>query len=150
MSGGHDTERIIARLRDTYPEVEFDFDSPDEVWVLAVPQVDSALENLLDNAARYNTAPDPRVEVSITATDEHARVVIADNGPGIDEAELDAIAAGQETQLEHSSGFELWLAYWVADTSGGDISFEVNGGTTVTMTLDRCRPPWTKRLGAIP
>jgi signal transduction histidine kinase len=66
--------------------------------VLAVPQVDSAPENLLDNAARYNSPPDPCVEVTITTTDEHARVTIADDGPGIDEAELDAIEAGQETQ----------------------------------------------------
>jgi K+-sensing histidine kinase KdpD len=33
--------------------------------VLAVSQVDSALKNLLDNAARYNTPPDPRVEVTL-------------------------------------------------------------------------------------
>jgi signal transduction histidine kinase len=138
---GRDTERIVARLRDRFPETEFDLDCPDELWVSAVPQVDSALENLLDNAARYNSPPDPRVEVTITTTDEHARVTIADNGPGIDEAELDAIEAGRETQLEHSSGFGLWLAYWVVDSSGGDISFETDDGTTVTMTFDRNRPP---------
>lgn len=45
--------------------------------------------------------------MSLTATDGHVRVVVTDNGAGIDKAELDAIEASQETQPEHSSGFGL-------------------------------------------
>jgi PAS domain S-box-containing protein len=134
---GPTVEHIVARLRDRYPDVTFEVDCPDQLWLLTVPQIDSALENLLDNAARYNAGPDPRVEVSAGATDGSVRVVIADNGPGIDEAELDAIEAGEETQLEHSSGFGLWLAYWVVDSSGGSITFESDDGTTVTLVFER-------------
>jgi signal transduction histidine kinase len=134
-------EHIVTRLRRRYPDVEFDIDCPDDLWMLTVTQVDSAFENLLDNAARYNTGPDPRVEVTATATDGSVRVVVADNGPGIDEAELDAIEAGEETQLEHSSGFGLWLAYWVVDASGGNLDFETGDGTTVTLVFERTDHP---------
>jgi PAS domain S-box-containing protein len=140
---GPTVRRLVTRVRERYPDVEFRVDCPDALWAMTVPQVDTALENLLDNAARYNTGPDPCVEATVTAADGAVRVVIADNGPGIDRAELDAIQAGEETQLEHSSGFGLWLAYWVVDSSGGDIEFETGDGTTVTLVFDRADAPRT-------
>lgn len=138
---GPTVEHIVRRLRERYPDVEFDVDCPDGLWMLTVTQVDDALENLLDNAARYNTGPDPWVEIAVTAADGTVQVVIADNGPGIDSAELDAIEAGEETQLKHSSGFGLWLAYWVVDSSGGDISFETDNGTAVTLVFEQATVP---------
>jgi PAS domain S-box-containing protein len=138
---GPTVEHVVGQLRERYPEVTFDVDCPGQLWLLTVPQVDSAFRNLLDNAARYNSGPDPRVELSATATDGSVRVVIADNGPGIDEAELEAIEAGEETKLEHSSGFGLWLAYWVVDSSGGDITFETGNGTTVTLVFEQATAP---------
>lgn len=143
---GADLNRIVSQLRSRYPDVTVRFDNGESHWVLAVPQVDSAIENLLDNAARYNTASEPWVEITVETTTEQVIVRLSDNGPGIDRTELDAIEAGKETQLTHSSGFGLWLAYWVVDVSDGTIEFEVDDGTRVTLAFDRADRPDTAQL----
>ncbi len=145
---GADLNRIVSQVRKRYPNVTVRFDNGKSIWVLAVPQVDSAIENLLDNAARYNTASEPWVEITVETTPEHVVLRLSDNGPGINQAELDAIEAGKETQLTHSSGFGLWLAYWVVDVSDGTIKFEVDDGTHVTITFDRTDDPATEPLSS--
>lgn len=66
-----------------------------------------------------------------------ARIVVADDGPGIPEHEYAVLSKGTETALEHGSGLGLWLVFWVIDRSGGELAFEDNepSGTVVTMTL---------------
>jgi two-component system sensor histidine kinase RegB len=47
------------------------------------------------------------------------------------------LEAGEETPLEHSTGLDLWLVYWVVALSGGELAFEENDprGTVVTIAL---------------
>ena len=134
---GADVLRIVERLREEYPDVRFELDCSTGVDAMTVPQIEDGLEALIENAAEYNDSDDPRVRISTEVTDEQIQVVIEDNGPGIDEGELEALQAGRETQLKHSSGFGLWLAYWVVETSEGEIDFEVDDGTIVTLTFER-------------
>ena len=70
------------------------------------------------------------------------RVRIADNGPGIPEADVAAIRAGRETELEHASGLGLWLIYWILDGSDGELRFadRESGGSCVELYLPQCRP----------
>lgn len=133
-------EYVVESVEARHPHVEFqtEFESP--AWIQTVPQVDSAFENLLDNAARYNTSDGPYVHVSVDV-DDIVTIRIEDNGPGIDREELHAIQSREETQLEHGSGFGLWLAYWVVEKSGGEIEFESQDGTTVTLTFESVDPP---------
>lgn len=133
---GEDIAFIVERMRERYPAVVFEYEPSSLPTVYAVPQVDSAIENLLDNAAEYNTSDSPVVNIQTEQVDGYLCIHISDNGPGIDPAEIETIEAGEETQLKHSSGFGLWLAYWVVDISGGDISFDIDGGTTVTLEFE--------------
>lgn len=128
---------IVDEMETQHPDVKFETDLSDEAWIVTVPHLDSALENLVDNAARYNTAADPFVRVAAETDETQVRIRIEDNGPGIDREEIRAIESGWETPLEHSSGFGLWLVYWVVDRSDGDISFETNEGTAVTLTFEQ-------------
>lgn len=132
---------LVSTYQEEYPDIEFETDFESRAWIVAVPQIDSAFENLIENAAEYNTSDDPVVLVSSEVDEEQVRIRITDNGPGINEGEIAAVEQEQETQLKHSSGFGLWLVYWVVDKSGGDITFESNGGTTVTLTFERVAPP---------
>lgn len=133
-------ERIVSDLRETYPDVRFDFAGDRAVWVAAVPQVDRAFRNVLDNAARYNTAENPRVQITVEQEDSTVAVNISDNGPGIEYYEIETLRDEQETQLQHGTGLGLWLVYWVVEKSNGSLSFDSNGGTTVTLTFDRGYP----------
>jgi signal transduction histidine kinase len=49
-----------------------------------------AAANLLDNAVKY-TPEGGRIRVSLERFDDEARIVVADNGPGIPEAERDKV-----------------------------------------------------------
>jgi PAS domain S-box-containing protein len=140
-------EEIVAEMQTKHPEVEFETDIDDEAWVVTVSQIDSALENLVDNAARYNNSEEPSVCVRTDVSGDRVTVDIEDNGPGINDDEIETITSGEETQLEHSSGLGLWLVYWVIETSGGDISFETDNGTTVTLSFRRVEPPADERPG---
>ncbi len=127
---------IIAEMREAHPDVTFQTDFAEDAWIITVPQVGEALENLIDNAARYNTNNEPCVCISTSVTEEAVTITIEDNGPGISEEELSVIKRRTETQLEHSSGFGLWLVHWVVEKSGGEAEFDVDDGTKVKLRFD--------------
>jgi len=134
---------LVNDLRATYPRVQFDIKADEQVWIDAVPQVNQAFRNVLDNAARHNSAADPHVRVRVDHDDDQVFVTVTDNGPGIEATEIDSLADEEETQLQHATGLGLWLVYWVVEKSDGDLSFDTGDGTTVTMTFDRASPPAT-------
>jgi signal transduction histidine kinase len=94
--------------------------------------VTTALESALDNAVTY-------AETSVTVAVEERRagvaVTVADDGPGIPESELDSLEAGTESPLEHSTGLGLWQLKWAVFTLDGDLSFDVEDGTTVEFVV---------------
>lgn len=142
----YDVDRHLTRLVETlgsaYPDVAFEKDLAGESRIRAVPQVEYALENVIDNAARYNSPPDPTVHVSTTQTDERITVRVEDNGPGISETEIATLEEGAEGPLRHSSGFGLWLVYWVVLKSEGELSIDAEDGTTVTLEFERATEPF--------
>ncbi|WP_436901456.1 histidine kinase N-terminal 7TM domain-containing protein [Halovenus halobia] len=128
-------EPLLADARERYPEVTFE-GNLDPIEVIAVPQIEQAIENLLDNAARYNTAADPLVTVRAEVDGDHGCLYVTDNGPGIDEAVVSALGESDES-MAAESGFGLWMVYWVIEKSGGDLSFDSTGGPTVSLRFER-------------
>lgn len=100
-----------------------------------------ALRNLLDNACRYGQ----RARISLTADADHARLVIADDGPGIPE---DALARVFDpfVRIETSrsretggTGLGLSIAQGVLRAHGGTITLanRAGGGLEAVVTLPR-------------
>lgn len=129
-------ESVSSELRGTYPEAVFELDLTPETDAVVVPQIDRALQNILDNAVRHNDAEQPVVEITTRMDGDQARISITDNGPGLADHEIETILSGAESALQHTSGFGLWLVYWVANRSNAELSFETNDGTTVELTFD--------------
>ncbi|PSQ47632.1 hypothetical protein BRD19_09035 [Halobacteriales archaeon SW_7_65_23] len=76
--------------------------------------------------------------VTVEAVPNAAEVRIADDGPGLDEAEREVLATGTETPLIHGSGLGLWLVYWIVSRHDGDIETETTSdGTTMTLSVPR-------------
>lgn len=86
----------------------------------------------LENAVRY---AESSITVSITSTGDGYRIAISDDGPGIPAVELESLAAGTETPLQHGRGLGLWQLRWGVDALGGELSFETDDGTTVNIML---------------
>lgn len=86
----------------------------------------------LENAVRY---ADTTVTVAVEPADGGYTVVVSDDGPGIPATELESLAAGTETSLQHGRGLGLWQLKWGIDALGGTLSFETDDGTTVNISL---------------
>lgn len=137
---------IVETTRQAHPDVQLSLTSPPAAaWTTAGPFVTTAVEELVTNAIEHADRPD--LEISITVTVDEVdgrdviRVQVADNGPGIPEAELEPIVRGGETQLTHSTGVGLWLVTWIVEEAGGSIDITSgDDGTTVAVTLPRADP----------
>jgi len=128
---------VVNDIAPAYEEVTFATDLKTDGRITAVPQLEWALENLLENGAEYNDAENPIVTVETERVEENIEIRVTDNGPGIDAAELKAIRDREEAPLKHGSGFGLWLVYWVVHKSDGELEFESSeDGTTVTLRFE--------------
>lgn len=82
---------IAVAPRAAERRIEVDFDSPDRLPArLDMAAFHSVLENLLNNACAY-CPPGARVAVSLRGEGSGLRLVVADNGPGIAEAERERV-----------------------------------------------------------
>ena len=136
----------VMRLRRDHGYATIHTDVEEGAWAEANAFVDSAIENLLDNAVVHNDGTSPTVWVEV-ATEERdgepvVAVRVADDGPGIPPEEVDVLRRGHETSLEHTSGLGLWLVHWIVTESGGSVTFEERDprGSVVEMTLPRTEP----------
>jgi len=131
-------DRIASTVAADWPAVALSVSTPDEVVVTAIPAIESALEELIRNAATHNDHETPRIEVTVTVDDGMADVRIADNGPGMSEFDREVIESGTATEaLTHGSGLGLWLVYWVVKRSNGELGVTEREprGTTLTVSL---------------
>ncbi|KTG08435.1 hypothetical protein AUR64_19230 [Haloprofundus marisrubri] len=128
-------ERTVVDANERFPRVEVRVGAlPTDVRVNAV--LGPALENLVENAAEHNTEPDPYVELDATVSDGWVRLVVTDNGPGIERHERAVLERGTETALEHGSGLGLWLVTWAVGIADGTVEFEENGPSGSVVTVE--------------
>jgi PAS domain S-box-containing protein len=119
---------------------EVTLDLPETLRVDGGSALVAVFEELVSNAIDHNDSTQPRVVVRFDATessDSHAVIEVSDNGPGIEQQELQTILSGRETALQHSSGVGLWLVNWVVERAGGTVTFENGDGCTVSVRLPR-------------
>jgi signal transduction histidine kinase len=131
-------ERCVSAVDEAYPGVRIERRGDDDD-ALVDDVVRPVLSNLVENAAEHNTNDNPRVWLTVQATDETVQLEVADNGPGIDDYERAVLERGTETPLKHGSGLGLWLVKWGTDIAGGDVTFDENSprGSLVTVTVPR-------------
>jgi len=122
-------ESLVARAEKRYPEANIEL-SAQPASIYAVEAIKYGFWELIENACMH-TGEEPTVEIRIQTDHETVIVEIADNGPGLPEDEVQPVVDGKETQLNHSSGLGLWLAKWVIELSGGELTFDSNNGAVV-------------------
>jgi PAS domain S-box-containing protein len=94
---------------------------------------ESALENAFEHAAET-------VTVTVEARSEECRIAIGDDGPGIPADALVPIEAEHETTFQHGTGLGLWQLRWSVNKLNGELSFDTEDGTTVSIAVpDRRR-----------
>jgi signal transduction histidine kinase len=138
-------EGSIERVAPEFPAVTFERDLAGDYHIDASTLLFTALEHVVDNAARHNDAADPRITVAVRADTETVSITVRDNGPGIPDPELTSLDESNERPLEHGSGLGLWVVRWILEMSGGRATFDDadDGGTVVTLTAPRANDPDT-------
>jgi len=121
----------IERARRHAPDVEFAA-ALEPVVVEGVPdRLARAINNLLDNAARHGS----HVRVSTGADG----VIVRDDGPGIDPADLphifDRFYRGAAARGRTGTGLGLAIVRQVAEQHGGSVSAENADGAVFTLRL---------------
>jgi two-component system sensor kinase FixL len=102
-------------------------------------QIQQVLLNLLRNAVEA-MAPGPRRELTVTtgrAADGMVKVVVADTGPGIDQAIRERLFQPFVTSKETGMGVGLSICRSIIDAHGGELWADDNpsGGTVFHFTL---------------
>jgi signal transduction histidine kinase len=99
------------------------------------------LANLLSNAVKYN-APGGAVRVSAQRREGHVEIVVADEGPGLDAAQLARIfqpfqRLGAEKSSVEGAGLGLALSRHLAGAMAGElrVASEPGRGTVLTLIL---------------
>ena len=128
-------EESVQQLRERYPDASVTVDSPETAVAKSLPRVETALWELLDNAAKHG-GDYPSIEVRVKETGGQIQMTVSDDGPGIPEGEREVLEKGSEEQLVHGQGLGLWLAYWVIRNLDGELDIpEDEQGTRVTVRL---------------
>lgn len=124
-------------------EIEIDTDIADGVMVRADSELLSLVwNNLFSNAFKF-TEPGGRVEVSLTATENHAVIKVKDSGcgmsPEVGAHIFEKFYQGDTSHSTQGNGLGLALVKRVIDIVQGEIEVEsaVSKGTTFTVKIRR-------------
>lgn len=137
-------DRVTAHQH-AHPEADISLDRAHGFEAVALPDIKTAIDELLTNAIEHHDSDRPAVQVSVAnpENDDAGSVRIADDGPGIPESERTSLVLDEEIDdLHHGSGLGLALAYWVVRLSDGQITFDENDprGSIITITLPTASP----------
>ena len=131
-------QHAVEGVRADYPDAAIAFDCPEHARAVAVPQLGTAVRELVENGIRHADREPAQVAVDVTVDRDALHVRVSDHGPGIPDMER-RVLSGEDAidALHHSQGLGLWLVHWTVTYSGGDLSFSDNDprGTVVTITL---------------
>jgi signal transduction histidine kinase len=132
-------DEVVGEFREEYPDADIEVAIPGDSSVRANDRLGRVLANLVENGIRHHDGETPSVRLVAEETGGRVEIRVADDGPGIPADEVAVLTGDRDlTQLDHGSGFGLWLVKWVVDGYGGDLRFEESqsGGTVVVVTLD--------------
>ncbi|AGN01182.1 redox sensing protein [Salinarchaeum sp. Harcht-Bsk1] len=128
-------ERVEA-FETEYPDATPTIECTDPPLAVAHVALPLAVDELLENAAVHNGA-DVEITVSCREVAGGVAIEVADDGEGIPAVETDVLFNPAETTLEHGTGLGLWLVYWIAMQSDGELRFASNqpSGTIASIVM---------------
>ncbi|MDF9744493.1 PAS domain-containing protein [Natrinema salsiterrestre] len=132
--------RLVRTVGADFPDAELALEGEPEATVSAIPDIDTAIRELVENGLAYSDRSPATVALRVDRRPETVRIRITDNGPGLPEEEAQILTGDQSVEpLYHGLGMGLWLVYWIVTLSRGTITVEETGpdGTTVRLEFSR-------------
>ena len=138
-----DLTTILHSLAETALEIDkdamFELSVEEDLVVEAHPKLGAALSVGLE---LVNGEPGTSMDIHVEATsdDSVVHLDVTDRAGTIPQVDLEAVAAEEETAIEHSRGLELWIVRWTVLSSGGEIDVMFGEHPTLRITLQRATP----------
>lgn len=126
----------LENVKETDPDLEIEFDSPETQVVETSRHLGFAAEKLIMDIVVNNPPPRPLLEISVRHSGDTAVIRFTDNGSGFPEEEFDMIDTEAVSEFYESGGVWIWLMKWIVKESGGNLEV-TEGGSTVKLTLPR-------------
>lgn len=128
---------VVDAQRDAYSEAVFEVRGATSSNVHVPAAVREAMTEAIDNAVNSTTTDTAQIRVTVERIgDGWLGIEIADNGPGIPEAEATLLETGEETALNHGNNLGVWKIRMLIKQIGGDISVDSEpDGTTLRFKL---------------
>lgn len=124
-------ERAVKPYRDAHPDVDITVDVPEGLAVKASQDLETAVDELLENAFDHGDAEENGVTVAATAADGMVELTVDDGGSGIPDHEWEVLTGTTApTQLKHASGLGLWVVKAVVESVDGEFR-RSDGGVTL-------------------
>jgi len=97
--------------------------------------LEQILDNLIANAVDAG-GPGNHISAGVTITQLKARVVVADDGPGMSQPEMDRAFRRFAASGTGGSGLGLAIVHRLASSSGGSVGLSQTAGGGLTVTVD--------------
>jgi signal transduction histidine kinase len=97
--------------------------------------LEQILDNLIANAVDAGR-PGNHISAGVTITRQKARLVIADDGPGMGQAEMDRAFRRFAASGTGGSGLGLAIVHRLASSGGGSVRLSQTSGGGLTVTVD--------------
>lgn len=136
-------DTVVDKLETAYPKANVTVEMTDALIVQSIPEIERAIEEVLENAISHTDSETPEVVVTGTERQETVELSVADRGPGIPAEELDVLRDDVSIEpLLHSEGMGLWLVKRICTRAGGTVRFDENepSGSVVTLVIPRTEP----------
>lgn len=144
----------LQRLQRVLAELRVEVQLPDSLPLLYVHPalIEQALVNVLENAARFS-APNGRLEITVSMGARHLRFIVSDEGPGVPESERERIfdmfyTAARGDRGGPGTGLGLAICQGMIGAHGGRVTVGdgLGGrGTSVTLELPLQTQPETDK-----
>lgn len=125
---------VLDRARRQRPHLRFELESTHSLVVASPDRLERAVSNLVDNAAKWSPSG-----AAVTVTVARGTVAVADEGPGIDPADLDHIFdrfyRSPSARKMPGSGLGLAIVKQFADGAGGTVVARSEPGQGAVLTL---------------
>lgn len=133
----------VFNFKNRYPNISVSVTVPDELFFVPMDAmlIEQVLLNLMDNSVRHGKTT-THIEIKAVSTNSQATVMLADNGKGIDEAQLsklfdDSATLDSSNDKTRGMGIGLLVCKTIIRAHGGNISARnlESGGACFTFTL---------------
>jgi signal transduction histidine kinase len=117
-------EGVTEAVQSECPETSISVDGELEQTIGASEAFGEALVHLLTDVARNYSGTSPAIKISCEAVPpENVSMSIETDQRLIPPTDREVLRRGTETQLEHGTGLDLWLAKWIIESGYGTLEF---------------------------